>query len=184
MRRPPMRARNRSTPQTRSAWELGIACALTVICLAIIIGTHGSKASQPHVSVSGTLAEYAVIGRRKSPALRFRLNEYSIDFRVDPSLFGKAMHRNVPPEFGRGLPVTVLVLEDEYLHPKRPPLNRDVEIAWVRGLRVGDREVFGLPAALAWEQSNRRWGYGLFAVALAFTVYAGVKWRRSRARDK
>lgn len=170
--------------QSGSAWEFGIAALFTLVCIVIVISVQKSCASLPHVRVSGTLGEWQVIGRRKSPALRLRMNEEEVDFRVGPSLFREAMGSTLPPEFERGARISALVLTDEYTSPVSPVLDRDARIAWVRGLTVNDREIFGLAEAGGWEQENRMWSYALLLISVGLTVYSGLKWRRTTLRDK
>lgn len=159
--------------------EFLVAAVFALVCGFLVFRVQESDASRAHTEVSGTLADYEVIGRRKSPALRFRLKEERLDFRVDPSIFREAMHRRVPAQFQRNAPVRVLVMEEEYAAPARPPLNSDVQIAWVHGLTVGDQQIFSVADVFAWERENRRWTYALFALALTVAAYLGIKWRRS-----
>lgn len=170
--------------QNKSAWQFGIAAVFTLVCIVIVISVQKSSASLPHVRVSGTLGEWEVIGRRKSPALRLRMSEEEIDFRVDSSLFREAMDRTLPPELERGARVSVLVLEREYAIPVSPLLHRDARIAWIRGLTVNDREIFGLLEAGAWEQKNRMWSYALLLISVGLTVYSGLKLRRTTLPNK
>jgi hypothetical protein len=160
--------------------EFLIAGVFALICCLLVVTVRESDASQPHVEVSGTLADYEVIGRRKSPALRFRLREERLDFRVDPAIFREAMNRAVPVQFQRDAPVRILVMAEEYAQPVRPLLNSDVQIAWVHGLSVGDQEAFSVADVFAWERKNQRWSYALLAFAVLLAAYFGIRWRLSR----
>ena len=105
-----------------------VAVVFAIICLWMLISGQESKASQPHVSVAGTLAEWEIIGRRKAPALRLRMHEEAADFRLDPALF-------------RGLRPEALAL----VSPK--PMG-DLLIADLRW-RSGDAPLSGYLAAIA-----------------------------------
>lgn len=163
---------------SRASLELFFAGLFALGCAALVFGVRESDASRTHIEVSGTLADYEVIGRRKSPALRFRLNEERLDFRVDPSIFREAMHDAVPVQFRRGASIRILVMAEEYAEPVRPLLNSDAQIVWVHGLRVDEVEIFRIDDVFAWERKNRRWSYALFACALIAVAYFGIKWHR------
>lgn len=163
---------NRSS---RASMEFFFAVLFALGCAVLLFSVRNGDASRTHIEVSSTLADYEVIGRRKSPALRFRLNEERLDFRIDPSIFREAMHRVVPVQFQRGASIRVLVMAHEYTDPVRPLLNRDAQIAWVHGLKVNGVEVFGVDDVLAWERKNQRWSYALFVCALFAVLYFGVR---------
>jgi hypothetical protein len=157
----------------------GVAVAVALMCTWIAIGARDIEATQPHVAITGTLAEATTFGRRSSPTLELRMHEAPVDFRLDPGLFKQAMHKEVPADLRPGARISVLVIEEQYAHPLTPP-GQSARIVWFRGLTIGDREVFGLAQTRAWEESNQRWSYVLLALALLGVAYYGVKWLRTR----
>jgi len=158
----------------------GVAILVALLCGWMAIGVSESDATKPHVPVTGTLTEATIIGGPKSRALHLRMDEESVDFRLNPPLFSETMHQRVPDDLRPGARISVLVLAEEYAHPSIPPLSGGARIVWFHGLTIGDREVFGLAQARAWEVENQRSFYVLVALSLLGVVYYGVKWLRSR----
>ena len=165
----------------KAARDFGIASAFSVLCLFLLGSTHEIEARKPHVWISGALEEWETIGRRR-PALRLRLKNQTLDFRVDIDMFREGMNREIPSGFAPGAQVGVLVQEEQYLHPITPPLARGARIAWVRGLQVAGKEIFVLATARSWEERNRRWGYVVFLASAGFVLYTGLRWRRASLR--
>ena len=163
----------------RSFREFAVSCAFALFCFAFVWLDRNDDSAREHISLAGTLKEHEVFGRRKSPTLHFKLNESELDFRVDPSLFSYAMKKAVPAGFQRGASVTVLVMKEEFDNPDVPLLNQGLHIAWVHGLKVDGRVIFGLTDTLAEEENERRWRYALLACSLAAVIYFGIKWQRS-----
>jgi len=135
----------------------GVAIIVALLCGWMAIGVSESDATKPHVPVTGTLTKATIIGGPKSRALHLRMDEESVDFRLNPPLFSETMHQRVPDDLRPG-----------------------ARIVWFHGLTIGDREVFGLAQARAWEVENQRSFYVLVALSLLGVVYYGVKWLRSR----
>ena len=162
----------------RAFRPFAISCGFVLFCVAVLSMGWNDDATRAHVEVSGTLKEYEVFGRRKSPTLRFKLAESELDFRVDPSLFRYAMGRAAPAEFKAGAATSVSVMKGELAQPRRPLLNSDLHIAWVHGLKIDGREVFGLREVREWEREDRYWGYALLVCSLASAIYFGFKWQR------
>lgn len=163
----------------RAFREFVVSCGFVLFCAALVWLDRNDSTALEHVTVSGTLKEHEVFGRRKSPTLRFKLAESELDFRVDPSLYRYAMEKVLPPGFEPGAAISVLVMKSELAQPDSPILNGNLRIAWVHGLTVNGREIFGLSEMRTWEREDQYWGYALLAGSLAAAVYFGVKWRRS-----
>jgi hypothetical protein len=60
---------------SRAALEFGLACLGVIGSSLVVFNTRRSDSARPHIEISGALAEYEVIGRRKSPALRPMLDD-------------------------------------------------------------------------------------------------------------
>jgi hypothetical protein len=140
-----------------------------------------SDASLAHVELSGTLADYEVIGisKKRTSTLRLRLEGNPQEFRVDPSLFNSTMYSIVPTTFRNETPVTLLVIAEQYARPSRPVFNEEVEIVWVHGLKVDGSVIFWIEDVFRTERRNRIWGYALLVTTLMLANYLGLKWRRS-----
>ena len=67
----------------RAAQRFGIAAILAVMLTIVVVSVHEIEAAKPHVWISGTLTEREIVGSGRSPALRLRLEEQPMDFRVD-----------------------------------------------------------------------------------------------------
>lgn len=164
----------------RAAQRFGCAAILAVMLAIVVVSVHEIEAAKPHVWVSGTLTEREIIGSGRSPALRLRLEDQPLDFRVDVALFREGMDREIPVGLVPGARVGVLVAREQIAHPVTPMLDRDVQIAWVRGLRVNGKQIFDLAIARSWEERNRQWAYLGLLISIGFVLYTGWKWRRAR----
>jgi hypothetical protein len=159
-----------------------VAAVALLVTIGINIFNSSRTASRgPDTTVVGTLQDWGKIGRRKSPTLRFRLQEYVPDFRVDPGLFRETMHKEIPPTFRTEATVEVVVSAIEMQSPSRPTLNTDEPIVWVRGLSVDGVQLIRSTDSKAWDRKNAAWGYALVLAALAFLVYSYAKWTKLRA---
>lgn len=170
----------RRITKKKAAWEFGLASVVSIVCMFVVYTNNESKASTPHTWVSGTVEEWEILNGR-SPALRLRLKEQPMEFRVGIDMFREGMDRTVPPGLVQGARISVLVQRAQYAHPVTLQFDRSTQIAWVNGLRVNHKEIFGLATALAWEERNRSWGYALLLASIGAVLYTGIRWRRARA---
>lgn len=165
----------------KAAREFACASALAALCIFILLfNIQQGDTSEPHAWISGPLQKWELYGRQASPSLRLRLEDKTPDFVVDIVVFREAMNREIPPGLVPGARVSVLVQEKQYAHPLRTRIGPSAQIVWVRGLRVGGKEIFGPAAVRSWKERNNQWGYAMTIASLAFAAYMGVRWRRAR----
>lgn len=156
------------------------------IALLVTVGIHlfndsGVRSRGTDTTTKGTLQDWGTLGRRKSPALRFRLREHAPDFRIDPGLFRETLHKEIPPSFRAGATVEIVVSSAELQSPSRPMLNPDVRVVWVRGLSVDGVPLIRSSDSTAWDRKNAAWSYALILAAFAFLAYSYFKWTKLRA---
>ena len=150
-------------------------------CLAIFIAamtyaaffnwTHRARPDQQAV-VRGRLIEWSERrGSKGARTLRFTIDGYRGDFRIDPSIFRDVMNWQMPIGFVPG--ANVEITADATQLASAP-------IIWVNGLSVEGRRQFDVTNVLEHEEQDSIWLIPLIGVPLALFVYYAMLWRRGR----
>ena len=158
----------------------GLLCSVGLIVIAVIVllVNWGARPEQSRVdSFKGRLVEWSTSNGTRAPFLRFSLEGYGADFRLDPKHFDNVLDRAIPVDFRKGASVEVLADRTELAAGGEPALLSSTRIIWVRGLAVDGRVVVGPDDLKRSESIDDVWGYILLAGSLASFAYYLVKWR-------